>query len=174
MVSKRHRTKNGKSSDSRDWTARKESERIASWGVAHPWARGAGCGATAQVSNEPQPSWWDRRPFWLRMTIIVSAAVTFVLMWRSFRRCYVAPWSMEATLLKAITDTGTAFAGRVSWVLAPYSWSFCCVRTSLPIEMGLRIRNGRELPFASDRSARMLPNSARRISMEQLVRRGRK
>jgi hypothetical protein len=62
------------------------------------------------MSDESQPSWWDRRPLWQQILIIVGAVVAFVLIW------VWVPWLLygkaapadEVARLKAITDTRTA------------------------------------------------------------------
>jgi uncharacterized protein YjbI with pentapeptide repeats len=61
-----------------------------------------------RVSDEPRPSWWERRPHWQRISIIVGAVVVFILIWWLLPLLLYAAIADEPVRVKAITDTRTA------------------------------------------------------------------
>jgi hypothetical protein len=70
----------------------------------------AGCRTTGRVDDEPQRSWWERRPLWLRIVIIMGAVGAFLLIWWLLPPLLYSREEApdEAARLKAITDTRTA------------------------------------------------------------------
>jgi hypothetical protein len=78
--------------------------------VGYPrWAPEVGCRTTIQVKDERQGSWWERGRLWLRISIIVVAAVAFVLVWLLIPPLlYHSVAGSDEARLKAITDTRTA------------------------------------------------------------------
>ena len=69
----------------------------------------AGCRTNTQVSDDkPEQPRWERRPLWLRILIILGAAVAFVLIWVLIPPLLYGSVVDEPARLKAITDTRTA------------------------------------------------------------------
>lgn len=57
---------------------------------------------------EPQRSWWERRPLWLRISIIVCAVAAFVSVWVLIPPLLYHSVRSDDARIKAITDTRTA------------------------------------------------------------------
>jgi hypothetical protein len=55
-----------------------------------------------------EQSWWESRPPWVRISIIVGAVLVFILIWWLLPPLLYAATSDEAVRVKAITDTRTA------------------------------------------------------------------